>query len=234
MKKVFAVITMLIGICGLSYSENSFDNELSNLRKNVIGMCAQLQTGQLRENQEQLLKEIDDIISSWKEFTDKYKNTPPAEYGKDPDWKSYFDEALDNFQIMRQKVEEKNYNRAMQFCGLNCALFVKIHQVNGISTLTDKMFTLRQHLKLTLSMAKASNWAGAKEIMENASKNLQEIKKLATPANVDKKEYLNDIKLLDDSFAQLKSMFNTKDIKKFGEQFKTFLNTFNKLYLKYI
>jgi len=234
MKKVFAVIAVLIALCGLSYSENSFDTELSGLRKSVISMCTQLQAGQPRENQEQLLKEIDAIISGWKGLTDNYNNTPPVEYAKDPAWKSYFDEALDNFQIMRQKVEGKDYNRATQFCGLNCALFVKIHQVNGISTLTDKMFTLRQHLKLTLSMAKASNWAGAKEIMENASKDLQEIKKLAIPANVDKKEYLNDIKLLDDAFAQLKSIFNMKDIKKFGEQFKTFLNTFNKLYLKYI
>ena len=123
----------------------------------------------------------------------------------------------------------------MQFCGLNCALFVKIHQVNDISTLADKMFTLRQNLKLALSMVKASNWHGAKNIMENASKNIEEMKKKSSiPEKTDKKEYLNDIKLLDDSFVELKVVFNTKDIKKYGEQFKSFLNNFNKIYFKYI
>jgi transposase len=233
-KKLLLVIGLLMTLCRLSYAQTSFDAELSNLRKSILSMCAQLQSGQPKESQEQLLKEIDEIISGWERITATYKNTPPTEYAKDPEWKTYFDEALDNFQIMRQKVEGKDYKRAMQFCGLNCALFVKIHQINSISTLADKMFALRQNLKLALSMVKSGNWKGADKIVVNATKNMEEIEKSLVPERMDKQEYSSDIQLLRKSYRELREVFNKKDLQKLNEQFKAFWGTFNKIYSKYI
>ena len=234
MKKVFVVISILATLCGLSFAQTSFDSELSGLRKSIISMCAQLQAGQPKESQEQLLKEIDEIIAGWKKITDTYKNTPPVEYSKDPDWKNYFDEALDNFQIMRQKVEGKDYKRAVQFCGLNCALFVKIHQVNGRTTLADKMFGLRQNVRMAVSMAKAENWQGAQNLIKRTETELKEITKLSPQVNVDKKTYSEDIVKLQNIFNEIKTVIETKKKELIDSQLKTFITDFGNIYLKYI
>jgi hypothetical protein len=234
MKKVFVVISILATLCGLSFAQTSFDSELSGLRKSIISMCAQLQAGQLKESQEQLLKEIDEIIAGWEKITDTYKNTPPVEYSKDPDWKNYLDEALDNFQIMRQKVEGKDYKRAVQFCGLNCALFVKIHQVNGRTTLADKMFGLRQNVRMAVSMAKAENWQGAQNLIKRTETELKEITKLSPQVNVDKKTYSEDIVKLQNIFNEIKIVTETKKKELIDSQLKTFIKDFGNIYLKYI
>ena len=234
MKKVFVVLAVLTTLCGLSFAQTSFDSELSGLRKNIIGMCAQLQAGQPKESQEQLLKEIDEIIAGWGKITDTYKNTTPSEYSKDPAWKSYFDEALDNFQIMRQKVEGKDYKRAVQFCGLNCALFVKIHQVNGRTTLADKMFGLRQNVRMAVSMAKAENWQGAQNLIKRTETELKEITKLSPQVNVDKKTYSEDIVKLQNIFNEIKIVIETKKKELIDSQLKTFIKDFGNIYLKYI
>ena len=120
-KRFFIVIFVITGFTGLCFAqEKTFDSEMSTLRKSIVAMCAQLQTGEPKESQEQLLKDIDTIIGGWESIAGVYKNNPPKGYEKDSDWKGYFNEALDNFQIMRQKADGKDYGRAMQFCGQNC------------------------------------------------------------------------------------------------------------------
>ena len=234
-KHLFAAVLVVTGFTGLCFTqEKTFDSELSGMRKNIIAMCAQLQAGQPKESQEQLLKEIDGIIGGWEGITAVYKNTPPKEYAKDPSWKSYFDEALDNFQIMRQKADGKDYNRAMQFCGQNCGLFVKIHQVSGKVTLSDKLFVLRQNIKLAISMAKASNWNGSAKMLKHTSEIFTEINALPVPAGTDKASYTNDVKQIKASFDELPIIVNKKDIKETEAQFKIFLKDFGKIYLKYI
>jgi len=236
MRKYILIVSLIVlSTLGLSRAEdNGFDKELSSLRKNIISMCAQLQAGQPKESQEQLLKEIDGIISGWEGMASAYKATPPAEYSKDPAWKSYFDEALDNFRIMRQKAEEKKYGRAMQFCGYNCSLFVKIHEVNGRSTLTDKMFMLRQNVRLAVSMAKAENWAGAQETIKKCSSNLNEIKKYPKPQNNDENEYSLDINQVESAYNKIMEVINNRNIQAIDGQLKSFIEDFGKIYKKYI
>jgi hypothetical protein len=234
-KQFLAASIIILGSLGLSSAQDkTFDSELSGLRKNVIAMCAQLQAGQPKESQEQLLKDIDTIIGGWEGITATYKNTPPKEYAKDPAWKSYFDEALDNFQIMRQKTEANNYKRAMQFCGFNCALFIKIHQVNGRSTLTDKLFMLRQNVRSAVAMAKAENWAGAQEIIKECAAQLQGIKKIPNPSVVDKTEYNADISQIEQAYGKMRDIIAKKDAQGIDKQLKSFLSDFGKIYMKYI
>jgi len=235
LKHFFVVSFIVTGFISLCFAqEKTFDSEVSVLRKNIIAMCAQLQAGQPKESQEQLLKDIDTIISRWKDITTAYRNNPPNEYAKDPAWKSYFDEALDNFQIMRQKTEQKDYKRAMQFCGFNCALFVKIHQVNGRSTLTDKLFTLRQNVRLAVAMAKAENWTGAQGIMEECALQLQGIKKIPNPSSVNKTEYNADLIQIEQAYDKMREIITKKDIQGIDKQLKSFIGDFGKIYLKYI
>jgi hypothetical protein len=236
MFKRFFVASFIVVVClGLMFAqEKTFDSELSILRKSIIAMCAQLQAGQPKENQEQLIKEIDAIISGWEGITVAYKNNPPKEYAKDPAWKSYFDEALDNFQIMRQKVERKDYKRAMQFCGYNCALFVKIHQVNGRVSISDKMFAIRQNVRLAAAMAKAENWTGAQEIMKECAIQLSSIKNLPFPSSVNKAEYFSDIHKIEQAYSKMKDIIDKQDIKEIDNQLKIFMSDFGKIYIKYI
>jgi len=233
-KSIVLAMTLLVSTFGVAFAENTFDSQLSSLRKNIIGMCAQLQAGQPKESQEQFLKEIDGIISGWEGMATAYKNTPPAEYAKDPAWKGYFDEALDNFKIMRQKAEAKNYMRAMQFCGQNCGLFVKVHQVNGRVTLSDKMFTIRQNARLAISMAKAANWNGADKVFKHTNEILAEIDTLPVPAGMDKAAYLNDLEQIKANFNALAAVVGKKDINETDVQFKAYLKEFGKMYTKYI
>ena len=142
-------------------SNSRFQSDLSSLRKNVLPVCAQFQAGKPAESNDKLIADIDSIISKWKAMSDAYKNNPPAGYSKDPSWSGYFDEALDNFEIMRDKAGQGNYKRATQFCGMNCGLFVNMNQVSGIDKLSDKMFVLRKNAKLMMDMIKADNWKGA-------------------------------------------------------------------------
>ncbi|MGQ9818221.1 MAG: hypothetical protein ACUVQ3_09805 [bacterium] len=236
MKKLFLVTLVLyLGLSQTGNSqENSFDAELSALRKKIVGVCAQLQAGQPRESQEQLLGEVDHIISEWSSLTNKYKDNPPAEYTKDPEWKNYFSEAFDNFSIMKQKIENKDYKRAAQFCGMNCALFVKIHQINGKITMTDLMFTMRQHLKMAMSMAKAGNWRDAKKNMNDTSNLIQVMVKLPVPPGIEKQKYLADVDLLKKSYSELNEVFSKEETDQLNQQFKKFLGIFNAIYLKYL
>jgi len=229
---VFFVITVFMVPC--FSQEKTFDSELSTLRKSIISMCAQLQAGQPKESQEQLLKEIDTIISEWEAITAVYKNTPPKEYAKDPAWKSYFDEALDNFQIMRQKTGMNNYKRAMYFCGQNCGLFVKIHQVNERITLTDKLFILRQNVRLSVAMAKAENWDGAQKIMKECAVQLKGIKKINNSSIVSKVEYKADISQIEQIYSNMREIIAKMDAQGIDKQLKLFMGEFGKIYLKYI
>ena len=138
-----------------------FQGDLSSLRKRIIPVCAQFQAGKPSQSKDKLLSDIDSIVSNWKTMAAAYQNNPPAQYAKDPFWPGYFDEALDNFVIMRDKAAQGNYKRATQFCGLNCGLFVNMNQVSGIDKLSDKMFMLRKNAKLMMDMVKAGNWKGA-------------------------------------------------------------------------
>jgi len=237
MKKtaVFVLAGLLLsGMGTVARAADGFDKELSGLRKNIIGMCAQLQAGQPKESPEQLLKEIDAITSGWDALGAAYKDAPPELYAKDPAWKSYFAEADDNFRIMRDKTEKKDYKRAMQFCGMNCALFVKIHQVNGVSTITDKMFSLRQNLKLVQGMTAAGNWGGANKTLEAASKIVTEIEGMPSPSGEKNESYADSIGNLKYSFEELKSAFKANDDAKFKSQLNKFWSEFNKIYQKYI
>lgn len=87
MKKrmIFALTCLLFpGLATGVLAADSFDKELSALRKDIIFMCAQLQAGKPAQSPEQLLEEIDAIASGWKALEAKYAGQPPAAYAKDP------------------------------------------------------------------------------------------------------------------------------------------------------
>ncbi len=233
MKKsiLFAFAGLLLsGLAAGAGAAEGFDAELSVMRKDIITMCAELQAGKPAESPEQLLKEIDSIAAGWRALEAKYASEPPAVYAKDPAWKAYFSEAADNFAIMRAKAAAGDYKRAMQFCGMNCALFVKMHQVNGIVTLTDKMFAIRQGLKSAQAMAMAGNRRGAARQVDAAVKGAAELEEVAAPEGADAKVWAADVSAVKTAMAVLEGDFKAEESGKFDEGLKKFFAIFNKIY----
>lgn len=212
----------------------TFQDDLSALRKKIIPMCAQLQTGNPAESKERLLGDIESIITDWKTITATYQDHPPVEYARDPAWSGYFDEALDNFEIMRARVEQGNYKRAVQFCGMNCGLFVNINQINGVDRVSDKMFQLRREVKLLLDMAKAGNWKGAAGVQKNTDEMLAALTAVSTTEAVDNVEFQQDLANIKTAYDAITDAVAKQDIETAKERFKNFLMVFGKAYVKYI
>lgn len=131
---------------------------------------------------------------------------------------------------MRAKAAAGNYKRAMQFCGLNCALFVKIHQVNGIVTLADKMFAIRQGLKSAQGMAAAGNSKGAANLVEAAAKGAAELEGIKPPEGAETKAWAEDISAVQSAMALLRQELKTEEAGRFDEVLKKFLSVFNRIY----
>jgi len=215
-------------------TSSTFQSDLSSLRKKIVPMCAQLQAGKPSVSQENLLGDIDAIITGWKTMTEAYKANPPAEYAKDPAWQGYFGEALDNFEIMRARTEQQNYKRAMQFCGMNCGVFVTMNQVNGVDKASDKMFMVRKNVKFMMDMIKAANWKGAAHVQEHTVEMVKGMMASTAPAGTDKTAFEQDMKNIKTTYDTFTGSFEKKDAKDAGEKFMAFMKTFGGAYSKYL
>ena len=235
-------IMMAIGILvpslstGALYANENpgFDRDLSSLRKNLIQTCGKLQSADAETSRDSILKGIDETMAAWNSMALKYSNDIPEQYAGDKGWKGYFAEAADNFSLMKARAEEGKYGRAVQFCGMNCALFVKIHQVNGTVTIADKMFTLRMNAKLFVSMALASNTKGLVKMMKHTDEVLEDIHNMPAPADADKTAYAADIAKLDEIYASLKTVAAKGSDAEINEGMAAFMKEFGKIYFKYI
>ena len=229
---VMLTATLLPAVAALA-QPNDFDSQLSGLRKNIIAVCGRLQAAGPETAPVQMAAAVDSIISGWKSLQETYQDNPPQAYANDPAWKGYFAEAADNFALMRAKASEANYKRAAQFCGLNCALFVKIHQVNGVETLTDRMFPLRQAMMLAKAMTAAGNKMGAVRLLKRHLKDFDQM----PFGNMDAAkipEAKTNMALLKKGYTGLLKTINQKEKKETESAFLQYLGQFNKIYVKYI
>lgn len=212
----------------------TFQSQLSALRGKIITMCAQLQAGKPARNPAQLLAEIDAIIAGWKELTGTWKAAPPAEYANDPAWPGYFGEALDNFEIMRARVEQGNYKRAMQFCGMNCQLFVTMNLVSGVDKASDRMFTVRKNAKTMMEMVSAGNWKGAERLRQQTDEAVAAMAAAVPPAGSDKAAFQQDMEAIKAVYEAFTGAIAKKDAKEAAETFSAFMKAFALVYPKYV
>lgn len=211
-----------------------FAQELGSLRKMIIAMCAQLQAGKPLQSKEQLLAEIDRIIDGWKTMAVTYKDNPPREYAQDPAWKGYFINALDNFEIMRGKAESGNYDRAKEFCGMNCGLFVTMNQINGIEKISDRMFLLRKNVKMAMDMVNAGNMDGALATVKQTDALMEKIIAAARPTGMDPEAAAAELKRLDEAYRAFSVTMKGNKKEDTAVSFKMFFKTFGEVYLRFI
>jgi hypothetical protein len=136
---------------------DDFESRLSAFRKDMIAACAQFQAGAPRESKEQFDRELIALQAAWASLAAAYRGAPPAAYAKDAKWPTYFGSVAENLAAMRAAVSDNLYNKAFEICGSTCALFVAMHESNGISTVCDKLFEFRKQAKLMLAQIKSGH-----------------------------------------------------------------------------
>jgi hypothetical protein len=134
-----------------------FENRLSAFRKGMIAACAQFQAGKPRESKEQFDTELAALEAAWAGLASDFREAPPGLYAGDGKWPQYFDSVRENLQAMRAAVAGRRYGKAFETCGATCALFVTMHESNGISTVCDKLFEFRKQAKLMLAQIKSGH-----------------------------------------------------------------------------
>ncbi len=221
-----------VEIANEATSKITFFEELSDLRKKMIPMCAKLKMKD-KTDQSKLFKEIDSIIENWKTITKKYQKNPPLQFIKDSDWNTYFDEALDNFIIMRERVAQNNLNRAVQFCGMNCNLFVNMNHINGINKISDQLFVVRKNVRVIMKMINAENWKGALELQTVNRKFVKNMMN-SKSGHFDKKKLSEDLKTIKITYDEFISMAKKKDKSGANDKFLKFMKTFSSVYPKYL
>jgi hypothetical protein len=235
MKRIVVLLMLAVAIpTGTALSQpNGFDSQLSALRKDIIAVCGRLQAGKPDGGPAQLAAAIDTIVAGWNVLKGSYRDNPPEVYANDPAWKGYFVEADDNFSLMRTKAAEGNYKRAVQFCGLNCALFVKIHQVNGAESVTDRLFSLRQAVKTVQAMVAAGNRRGAKLLLKRHRTDFDNMPGVKI-YGIEGTEIRSDINLLKEGFIALIKTLDEENREVVNDVFVKYLTKFNGIYVKYI
>jgi hypothetical protein len=160
--KTMIIVLFMLAATATGFAQtSSFDREITPWHKLATMQCGMLKATPV--NAEQILKNLDELQTGLKVFTDKYLNNPPAEYAKDVNWKSYFLTLAENITVVRERVEKKQFAEASVYCPTFCKTFRQMHKINGTTDLTDWVFSWRMELKNTADMFNAGNTAGYKQ-----------------------------------------------------------------------
>jgi hypothetical protein len=219
-------------LCAASFAASSgaaFDSSLSALRRQTIGMCRQLQTGNPADVRQTILAEVDSIIAGWQVMTRTYQDSPPQTFASDPAWKNYFVQAQENFGVMREFIERGSYASAVRFCGMNCALFVQMYETNGIERMASRLFQLRAQIKKTWAMAQAGNWNGVAVSVPAIER--MDAALVEAPAAAGNDQLLTGFRAEEGTFLEA---LRAKDADRAAPAYKSLLEKFLPLYLKHL
>jgi len=229
MRKYLAVsVAMVFALVSfVQAQESSFEKEAAPWHKKAVMTC-----GMLRDmktfDQQKMLKNLDELSAELTTLQTKYAENAPQEYANDPLWKTYFEDLADNIAIVKERVEKKQYWLAQNNCGTFCRIFGRMHKNNGLTDLTDMMFSLRAEIRGGMDMFNAQNYKGAKESL-NPIKNL--LNKVAVKAKArNNKEFdilFEPLKSSAESWIDTVEKENKQAVM---ENFNNFMNAFPKPY----
>ncbi|MBK6912578.1 MAG: hypothetical protein IPH11_02465 [Ignavibacteriales bacterium] len=226
-KKFFFVLFVLT-ISSFLYSQTkSFDEEIAPWHKKAVMTCGMLRNMDSFD-QQKFIKNIDELEAELKILSEKYSDNPPAEYANDPQWKTYLEDLMDNTNVIRERIEKKEYRLAQKYCPFYCMTFGKMHRNNGRTDLTDVMFMWRAEIKNAMDMFSAGNVDGAKNHLEMVDRMTSKVKsyqqkkddpkfdELFTPVEEIVNAWKEGIK--NDNVEQVKTNFN-KFMNEFGKPY---------------
>lgn len=206
----------------------SFDEEITPWHKKTIMTCGTLRNMDSFD-QKKFIKNIDELEAELKVISGKYLNNPPVEYAKDPQWRTYLDDLMDNTNVIRERIEKKQYRLAQKYCPFYCMTFGKMHRNNGRTDLTDVMFMWRAEVKNAMDMFSAGNVDGAKNHIEMVDRMYGKVKSY--------QQKKNDAKF-NELFAPVEQLVNdwkdgitNNNAEKAKGNFAKFMNDFGKPYM---
>lgn len=207
---------------------NSFDKDAAPWHKKAVMTCGMLKNMDSFD-QQKFIKNLDELEAELKVLTEKYLNNPPVEYAKDPQWKTYLEDLMDNTNVIRERIEKKEYRVAQKYCPFYCITFGKMHRNNGRTDLTDVMFMWRAEIKNAMDMVSAGNYDGAKNHLEMVDRVYGNVKSY--------QQKKNDVKFnelftpVEETVKAWKEGVEQKDIEKARTNFNKFMHEFSKPYM---
>jgi hypothetical protein len=226
-QKFFFVLFVFVTSSFAFAQTKSFDEEIAPWHKKAVMTCGMLRTMDTFD-QQKFLKNLNELEAELKTISEKYSNNSPAEYAKDPQWKTYLEDLMDNTNVIRERVEQKQYRLAQKYCPFYCMTFGKMHRNNGRTDLTDVMFSWRAEVKNAMDMFAAGNVDGAKNHLEMVDRMYGKLKLYQQKKNDAKFNEL--FSPVEELVKEWKNGIETKNAEKVKTNFGKFMNEFSKPY----
>ncbi len=226
----FFLAVLLFVTSSLVFSQTkSFDEEIAPWHKKAVMTCGMLKNMDLFD-QQKFLKNLDELEAELKIISEKYLNNTPAEYAKDPQWKTYLEDLKDNTDVIRERIEKKEYRLAQKYCPFYCMTFGKMHKNNGRTDLTDVMFSWRAEIKNAMDMFAAGNTEGAKNHLEMVDRMYVKLKSYQQKENDPKFNQL--FTPVEEIVKAWKEGITNNNVDKAKSNFTKFMNEFGKPYME--
>jgi hypothetical protein len=225
--KIYFALLLFVASSFAFAQSSSFDKEAASWHKKAVMTCGMLRDMKTFDPQK-MLNNLAELSSELKVLQDKYADNPPPEYANDPLWKTYFEDLEDNIAIVKEKVAKKQYRLAQNYCGNFCRIFGRMHKNNGLTDLTDLMFSLRAEIRSTMDMYNAKNIAGAKESLTMIKSLLSKVDEKAKA--FENKNFKEAYELLKSTVIKWIEAIEKNDSKSVMENFNSFMESFPKPY----
>ncbi len=227
-QKLFLALLLFV-ISNFAFAQiKSFDEEITPWHKKAIMTCGMLKNVDSFD-QQKLIRNLDELEVELKVISEKYLNNPPTEYANDPQWKTYLEDLMDNTNVIRERIENKQYRLAQKYCPFYCMTFGKMHRNNGKTDLTDVMFSWRAEVKNAMDMFVAGNVEGAKNHLEMVDRMYGKLKSYQQKKNDPKFDEL--FTPIEEIVKEWKDGIENKNIEKAKTNFGKFMNEFSKPYI---
>ena len=223
------LVLSLLAISSFAFAQTkSFDEEIAPWHKKAVMTCGMLKNVDSFD-QQKFLKNLDELEAELKVLSEKYLNNPPAEYAKDPQWKTYLEDLQDNTNVIRERIEKKEYRLAQKYCPFYCMTFGKMHRNNGRTDLTDVMFMWRAEIKNAMDMFSAGNYDGAKNHFEMVDRMTGKVK--SYQQKKDDAKFNELFTPVEELVKEWKDGIENKNIEKAKTNFDKFMTEFGKPYM---
>lgn len=226
-QKLLISILLLISVLNINAQKNSFDGEFGSWHKKAIMTCGMIKSQS--PDYETITGNLKEMENELKAITDKYLNNPPEEYAKDPNWRSYLIALTENLSAVKERAIRKQYPQAASFCAYFCSTVGKMHKINGITDLTDLMFSWRAELKNTTDMVSVGNTDGAAKNLAVVEELYRQVTAMKAKRN---NSSLNELFLpLDEAYKTWLKTTKYGDATKLSQCLNKFTELFSKPYL---
>jgi len=137
-----------------------FDEDVAQCRRVVRKSCAVVQE-MMKDPQTDKTKQETGLVllrnarKQWRTVQEKWGNNPPPEYTSDVSFRMRLQDFSNALEDMEKALVSGDAHRSFTACGSGCALFVTMHEENGLTYALDALFHLRKSMKTAGAVMKA-------------------------------------------------------------------------------